>query len=41
MDNRTKKGDKSKLGSYTCGVGKDDIHIINMYGQYEYGRNKC
>lgn len=39
-DNRTKPGDKSKLGSYTCGVGKDDMHIINMYGQYNYGREK-
>lgn len=40
-DNRTKRGDVSKLGSYTCGVGKDGKHIINMYGQYRYGRDKC
>lgn len=35
-DNRTIKGDKSKLGSYTCGVGKNDMHIINMYSQYHF-----
>ena len=36
-DNRTEPGDKSKLGSYTCGVGVDHVHIINLYGQYNYG----
>ena len=37
-DNRTEPGDRKKLGSFTCGVGENDrIHIINLYGQYEYG----
>jgi len=39
-DKRTKAGDKTKLGSYTCGVDKSGLHVINLYGQYRYGRER-
>ena len=42
-DRRSKKGDKSKLGSYTVGVSDHGIIIINLYSQYHYGKtpNTC
>lgn len=41
-DNRTIKGDKSKLGTFTSsGPCSDNKIIINMYGQYSYGGRKC
>jgi hypothetical protein len=43
-DNRTRKGDMSKLGSYTsCVVDEgmpNEKTIINLYGQYRYGRGR-
>lgn len=41
-DNRTKLGDRCKLGNFTIGIGsKDRLHIINLYSQYLFGRGKC
>jgi O-acetyl-ADP-ribose deacetylase (regulator of RNase III) len=42
-DMKTKKGDKSKLGSFTIGVVNGDISdhvflVCNFYTQYDYGR---
>lgn len=34
-DQRTVKGDKSKLGTYTVGLGKR-YNVINAYTQYHY-----
>lgn len=36
-DLRTKKGDIKKLGSYSVAESKDKW-IVNLYGQYTYGR---
>lgn len=39
-DQKTKKGDKSKLGRYSYATGNDGKIIINAYTQFEYGRDK-
>jgi O-acetyl-ADP-ribose deacetylase (regulator of RNase III) len=40
-DRRTQLGDKNKLGTYSaCRVYSPNItHVVNMYGQFEYGRD--
>lgn len=38
-----KKGDKSKLGSYTMATVKragKDVHVVNAYTQYKWGRDE-
>lgn len=40
VDNTTKYGDISKLGTFTSAVGKDGKIIYNLYGQYNYGNQK-
>jgi O-acetyl-ADP-ribose deacetylase (regulator of RNase III) len=43
-DLKTKKGDKSKLGSITVApiINQDKTqYIVNAYTQYNYGRDKC
>ena len=37
-DKTTKKGDRNKLGTFTC-VKIENIYIINAYTQYFYGKN--
>lgn len=37
-DNKTRKGDKSKLGDYTSAAIALDLVICNAYSQYTYGR---
>src|SRR5882724_7601890 len=41
-DQATKKGDKHKLGSFSFAAPTDeqDKWIINLYGQYRYGRDE-
>ena len=45
IDQKTKKGDKSKLGGYTLALIKTktfhDVSIINAYTQYHYGGGRC
>ncbi len=36
----TKKGDSTKLGTFSQAHGKDLRTIVNLYGQYFYGRDK-
>lgn len=36
-DCKTKKGDLTKLGTYSFAKGKDGKYIINMYNQGTYG----
>lgn len=38
-DQKTTKGDKSKLGTYTT-AEHDDLIIVNAYTEYKYGRGK-
>lgn len=40
VDLATKRGDKNKLGTFSIAASKSKI-IINLYGQYMYGRDKC
>lgn len=39
-DLETKKGDKSKLGSFSHAIGNDGKHIYNCYGQYTFGKGR-
>jgi len=43
VDRLTEKGDYKKLGLFTVAMpdAKQDRYIINLYGQFFYGRNKC
>ena len=36
----TKKGDRSKLGTYTRAKVGENQFIVNFYAQFEYGRDK-
>lgn len=38
-DQRTERGDRSILGSYTLGIAKSGATIINAYTQYRFGSN--
>jgi len=39
-DLKTKKGDASKLGTFTTAVISPKLHILNCYTQYHYGFKK-
>lgn len=37
-DQKTEKGNKSKLGTFTYGFSSNGVMVWNLYGQYNYGR---
>lgn len=37
VDQKTKKGDRKKLGSFTYIKAEDGTYVFNLYGQYNYG----
>ena len=37
VDNKTVSGDIKKLGSFTYSKIKDNMYILNLYGQYDCG----
>ena len=40
VDCATKRGDKNKLGTCSRAVISHNLHILNCYTQYNYGREK-
>lgn len=40
-DDDTIRGDRGKLGSFSWARGKSGVIVINLYGQYRYGRDRC
>lgn len=38
VDLMTGKGDRNKLGTFSCAEFPNDKYIINLYSQYTYGR---
>lgn len=40
VDCTTKRGDKNKLGTCSRAVISHNLHILNCYTQYNYGREK-
>lgn len=39
-DNKTKKGDPNKLGTYSLAKGQDGKYIVNLYSQFSMGGGK-
>lgn len=39
-DMNTRKGDSDKLGQFTWAKEDDGVTVVNIYGQYRYGRDK-
>lgn len=38
-DNKTIKGDRGKLSTFTHAPIRENLHVFNCYGQYNYGSN--